>query len=245
MLTEMELAYGNDWITQNGICVKHPTLRDLRQYDDAQVYAFIRMFCLQPQDIYIDLWENGIDFEKMVDYDLFLLLYLNNKVKHDEMFKIFMGMYRCEYFESVNEKEEIEKFIIGYNSEGSPFALIDQPTYSELTVFFKSITCFENAKRPRFANQKMKEMILDMEIENKIDNKEDGITMVQQMNALVWGNTCGYNWNNIWDLNFYQFNYGLRHLDKIKHTQALWGGYYAGTINVKQVPKKELDWKAL
>ena len=87
--------------------------------------------------------------------------------------------------------------------------------------------------------------MLDLEVESRDDEKQTEDLMPMYISALVWGNTCGYNWKNIWELNFFQFNSGLRHLDKIKHTQALWGGYYSGAVEMKKIPKKDLDWKTI
>ena len=240
MLTDMQLIHGDDFIAKNGIVVKHPKLEHLIRYSSTDVYGFAQLFCLQPQDIMIDLWANGIDFETLTDFDLFLILYSNGADRHQELFFEFMGVWFWEYCESENEK-----WLRGYDKEGVPIAILDSETHSELAWFFKKITCFENAEKPKYASNKTKEKLLDLEVESRDDEKQTEDLMPMYISALVWGNTCGYNWKNIWELNFFQFNSGLRHLDKIKHTQALWGGYYSGTIEMKKIPKKDLDWKTI
>lgn len=241
MLTNMQISRGDNWVTENGITVKHPRLNDLTNYLSGDVYAFTRLFCLQPQDIHIDLWASGIDFEALNDFELFLILYKNNKNKHDMMFSEFMGINHCELSYS-----DDDVWLIGMDEKDVPITYIDFKTYSELTVFFKKITCFENAKRPKYSSKENKKRILDMEVED-MDNseKKEDDNIHQLISALVWGNTSGYNWNNVWDLTFYQFNDGLRRLDKIKHSQALWSGYYSGNIDAKKIPQKDFDWRLI
>lgn len=237
MLTNLQIAHGDNFVTDNGIMVKHPKLEELIKFSVEDVYSFTRMFCLKPHDIMVELWANGIDFELLTDFDLLVTLYYNKKEVYDKLFYEFMNIYSLQFFEN-----ESEKWLIGYDEENIPIAVIDEKTRIEISEFFKKITCFENTKRTKWANEQTKRKILDLSVEAMDDKKnEDDLHMY--VSALVWGNTCGYNWDNVWNLYFYQFNTGLRHLDKIKQTSALLSGYYAGTIDVKKVPKKELDWK--
>lgn len=240
MLTDLQILHGDDFITSNGIRIKHPKLGDLIEYSSGEVYAFTRLFCLQPHDIMIDLWKNGIDFETLTDYDLFILLYLSNSELHNKMFSVFTGIKRFEYVEA-----EEQKWLLAIGEDGNPLNYIDKSVYEEISIYFKKITLFQNSEKPKYSSNKTKAKILDLEVESLDDEKETEDLMPMYISALVWGNTCGYNWKNIWELNFFQFNSGLRHLDKIKHTQALWGGYYAGTIEMKKIPKKDLDWKTI
>jgi len=239
MLTELELAYGDDLITSNGICVKHVRLKDLKKYSAGNIYAFTQMFCLEPQDICVDLWSQGIDFEKLSYFDVFFILYFSRKEEHDKMFKVFMDIDHCEGYDV-----EGQKMLICMDENNNPISYIDVDVYLELKSFFKAIIGFQNSKPRKWANEATKKRILDMEVESRDDEKEPE-TLAMHIGSLVWANTCGYTWDNVWELTFFQFNSGLKHLDKIKHSAVLLLGHYSGTIDIKKVPQKELDWKII
>ncbi len=241
MLTELELLAGKDFATSNGILFKHPKMSDLQKYDSNDIYGFTNLFCLQPQDIMVELWSRGVDYETLTNFELFLLLYTNKKTVYDVLFMDFANIYSVEVYKDANTDILILK-----DSDDGIAGLIDNKIYEELSWFYKKITCFENKKTEKFASQKTKEMILNMEVDSlEEDEKNQKDYLAILLSALVWGNTSGYTWDNVWNLNFYQFNMGIRHIDKIKRTGHILTGIYTGNIDAKKISQKELDWKTI
>ncbi len=239
MLTELELLSGKDFVTSNGLTFKHPKLSDLQKYETNIIYGFTNLFCLEPQDLMAELWKQGIDFEFLTPFDLFIMLYYSNQEQYNLLFKDFAGIAQLGAYE-----QDGVKMMVAGDEDFNPIGYIDETVYKELSKFYKTITCFENKEKMKFAGQKTKEAILDLEVENMEDNKEEGKDQLAiLLSAIVWGNTSGYNWTNIWDLYFYQFNTGIKQLDKIKYTSSLLNGVYAGNVDTKKINRKELDWK--
>jgi len=239
-MTNLEILKGKPLILETGVVFNHPKLGDLIEFSANEVYGFMNLFCLKPQDLSVELWKNNIDFQELTDYQLFMMLYMSKPEFYNKLFNQFTSMKSPSYAES-----EGDAFLVDFNEDGKIASYLDFKAYSEASKFYKRITCFKNKDIPKFSSQGTKKRLMDMEVESmddEIDNKESD-ELVDLVGALVWGNTSGYNFDNVWDLYFYQFNTGVQHIDKIKYTSALLSGVYSGNVDTKKIDKKELDWK--
>ena len=239
-LTSLELVSGDDFTASNGLSFKHPLLSEIKDTSSQDVYGFMGMFTTNPEDIYVELWKYKIDFETITNFDLFLILYMNQKDANDRMFRKLTSAYFVGYAE-----DETTRFLIAYDEGENVIGIIDETVYNEVRWFYEKITFCKHKEKPKFASNGVKARILDMEVEDLEDKKQEEDDFGELLSALVWGNTSGYNFDNVWGLNFYQFNSGIRHIDKIKYTSALMMGYYSGNVDVKKIDRKELDWKTI
>lgn len=237
-MDEAMLLAGGYLVTDNKIKVKHPTIREVVEFGEFDYFNTINLFTLKPYDLMVQLDDMGIDYVDLSNYDLFILLYQSSNNKHglnwlldyDYDFKLYKdnstGLYLL-YDKSTNKS-------------------IDIVVYSQISDYIKKVNMISNKTTFNPANKRARKFIIDNErrkqkrLQKRLNQTESQITNL--VSALVWGNTSGINYSNIWDLYIYQFFDGVSRLQKIKEYTNIMQGYYAGTIDLKNINTEEVNW---
>lgn len=240
-MDKFSLLSGDDFTTSNGINIKHPKLNDIKYYGESKYMSFVNLFCLKPHELMVELWDSGIDFEDISQFELFLMLYSSSKEDCNELFASLMGLFDIQY----GFKKDTQEQAIGARSivDDDAYYIIDERVFNEISNYFQIIHCRDDGeKAPKFKNQSTKEMYIEMEKGLKSDRDKNDSVLTSAISALVWGNNGAVNWDNVWDLYVYQFYDGLKRISKIKHYDNTMNGIYHGTIDQKKVNMKEINW---
>lgn len=76
------LVFGDDFVTTNGITVHQPTISEIHEFGAMSYLSLVNLIVMRPYDDMVNLWKQGIDYEEITDYDLFMrnMKYLEPKV---------------------------------------------------------------------------------------------------------------------------------------------------------------------
>jgi hypothetical protein len=235
MIDDLSLLKGLGFKLNDKITLKHPTLNDIIEFGEENYFRIVHLFCTQPHDAMVFLDDIGVDYEQIDAYDLFIMMFQSYNYSNE--LKWFMGI--DDFLLCQNNQNQM---LCLYNKQND--FVLDKLSYHQIADYIRKINFINPQYKFNPANSITKKKIIEQERKKlkRQKNKEFKSVFKNQVSALVWGNTSGVNYTNVWDLYVYQINDGLMRLNKIKNYDKVMNGYYFGTVDLKQLNKEEIDW---
>lgn len=238
-VNKLALLSGEGYETSNGIRVCHPRLQDLKELGEAKYMSFVSLFCNKPHELMVQLWDCGIDYESLQDFELFMLLYNSSKEIYMELFERFMGLKQVS---AGILRATGENVLYGLNRDTDDLFIVDDKIHLEIAGFMRLVHCFKNKEKPRFKSKATKELYIELQREELEDSKNRDNGLSSLISALVWGNSSGINYSNVWDLYLYQFYDGINRICRIKEYDQVMSGIYHGTLELKKIDLNNINW---
>ena len=73
-MDELQLFRGKDYIVNDKIAIHHPTINDICDYGEQNYYALVSRLTAVPSDYKVQLFDMGVDYESISEFDLFALM---------------------------------------------------------------------------------------------------------------------------------------------------------------------------
>ena len=71
---ELQMYYGIDYKVNNDITIHIPTIGEIIEFGEKNMYSSIAPFVGNPTSYRLQLWDLGIDWNKISDFELFVML---------------------------------------------------------------------------------------------------------------------------------------------------------------------------
>ena len=71
---DISILLGKDYVVNDAITIKQPTIGDILEIGEEQYFQTVFTLTCIPSDMKYRLYKMGLDYEKVEDYELFLLL---------------------------------------------------------------------------------------------------------------------------------------------------------------------------
>lgn len=237
-IDELLLQSGEDYVTSNGITIHHPTLKEIKDFGESKYSSIINPFMSKPYDYMVELEDGGVNYLTLTNYDIFLMLY--SHINSEDM-KFLLGDYD---FRQIINDDTGEVILYDHASD----KVIDRFIYEQISSFIRKIYGVSD-KPPHVPNSKfMKDMLMDdMRVQRRLaeSKRKNGKIQSELSNLvrfLVWNNTSGYNYSNIWDLKLYQFYEGVLSLQKTDNYKSIMFGIYSGNVDSSKINFEEVSW---
>lgn len=266
---ELKIYRGCDIPITKKVIVTQPTLDQIVEFGESDYFGSVHVLTSVGADLKAQLWEAGIDYTTIDDYDLFL-----------DFIQYVLGSHKLEYYEivtndeardeyiklyGVDELEELKKNPVELILKGIDFSdfqvfthkdsnqrilynadddiTIDKLVYHQMVDAVRKIHGFtRNNEMPANERTKM-DLIQDAQDELlALQNKTDRqSTLLPMISALtVKTGQCGND--NIWNMPIAQFMDNFKRATKIQHAELLLQGAYAGFADIKGVSTSDLNW---
>jgi hypothetical protein len=251
---------GKDVPINKNIVLKIPTLDQIERFNEKDYFSAIYTFTSVGADMKWQLWDLGIDYTKINDYDLFSsfvyqlvgsrkkLYYdmIENPDKYDEkpdekLLRNPLELILPDLDFSDFQRYKIDKSgeIVLYNSEKD--ITFDRVAYSKTVEIIRKIHGItRNNQIP--ANEKTKmDLIEDARDESMAAiNKPFKSALVPLVSTMqMYCGQCGDE--KIWDTPISAFLYNVRRIGKIQDAEHLLHGAYSGFTDLKGVDKNRID----
>lgn len=243
---ELQMYYGMDYeivdAGGNKIIIKSPTIGQIIEFGEKRVYASIMPFVGNPTSYRLQLWDMGIDWNKISDYELFVMLVQTLEKENtcllfgDLDFKTLKP-----YMDTSNNNE-----IVLLNDDKS--LMIDEETYIHMREYIR-LLFDQNPKVEKAKGRATKEAIIDEERMNLINeqklnrNKKDKSIYLPLISALVNHPGFKYKKNELKEVGLMEFMDSVKRLQVYESTRALMSGMYSGFCDTSKMNlNKELNW---
>lgn len=231
---DLKLYFGYDTVINDKIHIHQPTIREIVEMGEAEYYSMVHTITATPSDMKSNLWDMGIDWEDIKDFDLFLLL---APTLPQEKTRLVLGDI------------DLTKMQTFLNQDNGEIALADveNEIYIDRLIYMKIVEVIRRmhglkANIEHAANKKTKEIMIECDRQTILEQKSKGRSSVlfPLISAVKCKMCCTKDY--ILNMGIVEFMDDLNRLQVIDHADHLMNGAYSGMIDTKKINKKEMDW---
>lgn len=269
-INPLKIYFGDPYEISDKIIFYQPTIQDIVDSNESEFWAMVYMFIGNSTHYKLWLWENGVDWNKISDYELFCQLVRGLPVeKTSVMFGDvdFTGfvLYKINDPEPAPEPElnddgtpkklnavqknklqmqEFERTVTFYNQEQD--IEITAKTYHELVAIMRET--FKIKPKTEYSPNKItKELLIDEErakLKRAESERKDVTesTLVPLISFCVNHPGFKYKTNELREIGISEFMDSVRRLQLYESTKALLSGSYSGFADMSKVPKDQFDF---
>ena len=217
------------------IKIRIPTVREILEHED-EYYGLISLLTAMPIDLLVQLDDLGIDYTKINDYELFLLMF--PMVQQSDTSMIFGDLDLSKFQMAMNSETNSVVYV---NPETG--VVIDRRIQQQISAVLRRMHSLKkNTKRP--GNDAAKDYLLER-ARKKLKRKKNKISD-SQLEPLIVSLVCTeqfkYNYEETKDLTIYQFNLSAKQIINFVEYKNRMFGVYTGNIDVKTLQTKDLTW---
>lgn len=256
---ELKIYFGDDYYPTPKIKITQPTVGQIKDFGDSDFYSMVSTLCSNPTAFRLQLWDMGIDWCKMPDFDLFKLL-IKNYTPADT--GLLFGDLNLSWFEEFHDNQADCNVLvyIPRDEDGNPVELkfeslndlitIYETDYIKLVEYLRYMFNI-HPKTEKAKGRATKEFMIEEERMNlnveKSKKKDCGVRksfLLPLISSLVNHPGFKYKKNEILDMGIVEFMDSVRRLQTYESTTALMKGIYSGMVDTSKIKNldKELNW---
>lgn len=253
-ISELQLYFGDPFQVSDRIQILQPTIGGILEYDkqfgESEFWSMLNVFIGNPTSYRLLLWDMGIDWNEISDFQLFSLLIKTLDVDHT---RILFGDLDLSKFDaytkttpienSNNEGEELEskQELILWESELD--IEINEDAYNLIALYLRTMfNIFPKIEKAK--GKTTKKWIIDEDRMNLANAKKEDTTST--LLPLIESCCCHagfkYKKNELREVGIYEFMRSVQRLQVYESTTALLKGMYSGFIDTKGISKEEFDF---
>lgn len=218
------------------ICIRLPTVREILEYGEHSYYGAVLSLCSMPFDCMAQLDALGIDFEKITEFDLFLMNFRG--MTQEQLDMVFVGLDAKDFDLAVNtQTQELVLYDQNHN------ICIDKNVQDEISSFLRRIFGLKkNTKKA--GNSAAKKFLLERAHKKLVKYKEKGNEpyLENLVIKLICAPEKPGSLSEIMDMNIYTFNACLRQVQKRVEYDQVMRGVYAGTVDMTKINMEKIHW---
>lgn len=268
-LDYLSIYYGDDIEVNEHVKIHIPTLKEIKCFGEKRYFSFLTTFCSTPSDLMWQLWDVGIDYTKIDNYDLFIEFLAKNikledsrlifgdeldfskmSVVYDDKKKMNVLLLSVHKEELVDIDEVTKQQYIKYKKPIPTVCsdyeiVIDRYMYEYMVSHLRFIHGLEeNIQNPLNEATKMN-LIEDAKDDYLIQkDKPFKSNLLPLISGLVNSSNIGRNDRTVFEMNIFSFLDSVKRITKIKNADLLLQSAYSGFgVKLKDIKnKKDLDW---
>ena len=249
----LKMYFGLPFDVGNGMKIIIPTVGDILELENSDLtfYQTLYIWIANPTTYRLMLWDNKIDWNKISDYDLFLMLY---KSENPEVSKMIFGddidFGKFSFF---------TKSGVDYDPDGNPVEKTEVTLYdpeddielsekeytlisSYLKAAFNIYPKVEKAKGKITKQSIIEEERMNLEARKRKGEDKQTSTLLPLVSACINHPGFKYNLEELKNVNFVQFMDSVQRLQIYENATALLKGSYSGMIDTSKINKEEFNW---
>ena len=232
-------SLGMDYIINENIRVRHPTMGEICEFGEQEYYGMATGLTCNPSAYKVALWDMGIDYTTLNDFDFFIMM--SQSLPKEMTAPLLSDLDLSQLI--LGKNEETDEIVLCANINGEPKIIIDKAIYHLLTDYLRKIHGFEK-KVEIPADEYTKKYLIERERKRIARQKKTPFKSMLRplISSMVNQPGFKYNYQTVWDLPITVFNDSVNRIQKFLHYAQTMAGVYAGTVDLKQVNKEELNW---
>lgn len=229
------LLYQDRISINDNISVMIPKVDDILKCEE-DYYRLVAVLTSVPYDMMVQLDDLGIDFTKINEYELFLLLF--GGLRSEDTHLIF-GDLNLSGFETVINPQN-NTVVLRDQETG---IVIDRAIHAKIANALRMIHHLEKTvKKPgndearKYLIERMRKKIARSKFKQNTSELESLIT------AMVNTSEFKYDYESVKTISIYQFNQSVHQIIRKTDWDNRMHGIYAGTVDAKRLSEHDLSW---
>lgn len=228
--------------------IKGSDLIDGSTTNEDLYYEAMSLFFTVPSSCIAQLDNMGIDFTKISDFELFILLY--SSMNKDNLRKASKYIFDEFNFADFEIGYNQNKTLVLYNEKAD--VEINEYIYHLLSTLFCTMHFYSKARKINCAGETTRKWIIErakVKLERaKKKKKSNGSELDDLILAMVNNQNFKYDFESVNKLTIYNFQASARYIIQKYQADNLYRGIYTGTIDLSKLSmseKNKLNWLTL
>lgn len=245
----LKMYFGEPFEVGNGLIIHQPTVGQILEVGEQDFYAMLYVFISNPTTYRLQLWDLGIDWNKISSYTLFTMLI---KSVDSNVAKVIFGDVDFKGFEiyaktvqkTDDDGEETEVQIPTlYNTvtemelSEDDYTLISEYLQTMFNIFPK----VEKAKGRSTKEAIIEEDRMNLAMRQKKDDSDDS-SLLSLVSACVNHPGFKYKLQELRDVGICQFMDSVQRLQVYESSTALMKGMYSGFVDGSKLNANDYNW---
>ena len=231
---ELSLYFGEPYKINDYISITLPKVGDVVRYGEKEYYSMIQTITAIPSDMKSQLWDMGLDWTQITDFQLFMMLAPTLPQSKTQIIFGDIDFQTMHPFEN-----KTNDTVVLANPETG--AIIDELAYGKISAYLCTAHGFTK-KVEKAANEFTKKFMIEEDRQKiKYNAKQPYKSFLRQIISAV---KCrmGYSLDYIKNMGLYELTDDLSRLSIIVQSDALLQGSYSGMVDTSKIPRKNFDW---
>lgn len=232
----LKLYFGLPYKVNDYITINVPTIGDIIEFGESNFWGSITPFTGNATTYRVVLWDAGIDWNNISDFELFIML---SRSLTPQITGLLFGDF--DFSKLLPMKRVDTDEIILCNPETME-TVLDEITYIRLTKYIR--TMLNQHPKNQFAKGKTtKEMIIRREKEKiaKASKNVSSSSLLPLVSALVNHAGFKYKTSELKEVNIVEFMDSVNRLQVYEQTTAFLKGMYSGFMDTSKMSQEQLN----
>ena len=232
---DLKLYIGDDYVINDSVRVLQPTIRQIAEFGERDFFSVVHTVTAIPSDMKSQLWDMELDWMEVDDFELFVMLV---RTLTPDRTRLLFGDLDFSKLKPFNHPH-IEGEIILADKEAG--ILIDKMIYLKIVSYLRK--AFNITPKIEKAANKMTKKILIEEDRKKLELNKDRpfksflLPLISSVKVKQ-----RYTKEYVLNMGYVEFMNDVARLQVIHNADHLLSACYAGTIDMKKIDKKSLNW---
>lgn len=230
----LQLYFGDDYIINDKIKIKQAKIGDIVDFGEAKYFSVVHTLTAIPSDLKSKLWDMGLDWMEIEDFELFMMLAPTLSKENTEL---LFGDLDFTKLKPYRNKENGDIVLADLESG----VKIDKLIYLRIVNYLRKVHNI-TPKIERAANKTTKQILIDedrmkIRLNQEKPFKSYLLPLISSVKVRM-----GYTKDYVRNEGFVEFCDDLARLQIINNADHLLAGCYSGMIDTKKINKADLNW---
>ena len=231
---ELLLYFGDDYVINDNIKIIQPTIGQVVDYGEASYFSTVHTLCSIPSDLKSQLWDMGLDWCEVEDFELFMML--SQTLTPDRTGILFgdLDFSKLRPFQN-NQNGDI---VLADKESG---IIIDKMIYLRIMSYLRKLHNLK-PKVEKAANKITKKILIEEDRQKILysKNKPFKSYLLPLISAIKVKQ--GYTKEYVRHMGLYEFFDDVARAQVIDSADHLLNGVYSGMMDLSKVNKQEFNW---
>ena len=233
-IDELQLYVGCDYKVNDYIKIHIPRVGEIVDYGEREYYQMIHSFTAIPSDMKSSLFDMGIDYEEISDFELFC--FLTKSLSQNQTQILF---YDLDFSKMELCKDKDDKLVM-LNMDG---VILDELSYLKIAKCLRTLHSI-TPKVEKAANKTTKKILIELDRERIKKQKDEDYKSVLKplISAMMRYPGFKYKTSELLDCTIYEFMDTVVGAQIYVSSTTLLQGSYSGMCDTSKISKKEFNW---
>lgn len=238
----LRMYFGDDYVINNKIIIHQPSIQDfIDSENESDIYSVITPFVSNTTAYRLQLWDMGIDWNKISNIELFALLLKTEKLEYS---KIIFGDIDFSTF-NIYEKQTDNGKVMTLYSQVLDIE-IDEETMNKMCKYIQYMFNSFPPEEEFTSSKTLKQDLINKDrqklIQRSKENKNSEQSLLSMISFYLNHPGCKYKKNELREVGYFEFMYNIQRLQIYESTRALINGSYCGMCDLSKVNKSEFNF---
>ena len=231
---ELQLYFGDDYVINDYIKIRQPLIGEVVDYGEAQYFSMVHTLTAIPSDMKSQLWDLGLDWTEMDDFELFMMLVQTLTLDKTSILFGDLDFSKLKPFKN-NQNGDI---VLADKETG---IIIDKMIYLRIMSYLRKLHNI-TPKVEKAANKMTKKVLIEEDRQKILLAKDKPFKsyLLPLISAIKVKQ--GYTKDYVRNMGLYEFFDDIARAQVINNADHLLSGAYSGMMDLKKVNKQEFNW---